>query len=131
MKVVSPPANFMGSLPSVLDAVATAGIVIVFTFFMLLQREDLRNRFIRLAGQGRLKVMTQALDEAAQRVSRYLLLQSLVNVSYGVIIGVALYFLKIPNALLMGRHSRNPSISAVYWAAPRCIFSRGSFSCCF
>ena len=70
----------MGSLPSVLDAVATAGIVIVFTFFMLLQREDLRNRFIRLAGQGRLKVMTQALDEAAQRVSRYLLLQSLVNV---------------------------------------------------
>ena len=92
----------MDSLPSVLDAVATAGIVIVFTFFMLLQREDLRNRFIRLAGQGRLKVMTQALDEAAQRVSRYLLLQSLVNVSYGVIIGVALYFLKIPNALLWG-----------------------------
>jgi predicted PurR-regulated permease PerM len=102
VKVVSPPANSMDSLPSVLDAVATAGIVIVFTFFMLLQREDLRNRFIRLAGQGRLKVMTQALDEAAQRVSRYLLLQSLVNVSYGVIIGVALYFLKIPNALLWG-----------------------------
>ena len=102
VKVVSPPANFMGSLPGVLDAVATAGIVIVFTFFMLLQREDLRNRFIRLAGQGRLKVMTQALDEAAQRVSRYLLLQSLVNVSYGIIIGVALYFLKIPNALLWG-----------------------------
>ena len=102
VNVVSPPANFMGSLPSVLDTVATAGIVIVFTFFMLLQREDLRNRFIRLAGQGRLKVMTQALDEAAHRVSRYLLLQSIVNICYGVIIGVTLYFLKIPNALLWG-----------------------------
>ncbi len=97
-----PASNPFESLPNLLDPLATVVIVVVLTFFMLLQREDLRNRFIRLAGQGRLKVMTQALDEAGRRVSRYLLLQTVVNISYGAIVGVALYFIGIPNALLWG-----------------------------
>ncbi|MFZ0864060.1 MAG: hypothetical protein WB781_05420 [Candidatus Sulfotelmatobacter sp.] len=50
----------------------TAAIVVIFTVFMLIKREDLRNRLIRLGGQGQLTVMTQALDDAIQRLSRYL-----------------------------------------------------------
>ena len=99
---VVPPSDTFASLPSLLGPLETAGIVVVFTFFMLLEREDLRNRFIRLAGQGRLKVMTEVLDEAGRRLSRYLLLQTMVNITYGGIIGVALYFIGIPNALLWG-----------------------------
>jgi predicted PurR-regulated permease PerM len=97
-----PASDPFASLPSLLGPLETAGIVVVFTFFMLLEREDLRNRLIRLAGQGRLKIMTEALDEAGRRLSRYLLLQTMVNITYGGIIGVALYFIGIPNALLWG-----------------------------
>jgi len=77
-------------------------LVVVFTFFMLLQREDLRNRLIRLTGRGHLSLMTQAMDEADHRVSRYLALQLLVNTCYGTLIFVALYFLALPHALLWG-----------------------------
>lgn len=97
-----PVSNSFESVPRLISFLGTALVVVVFTFFMLLQREDLRNRFIRLVGRGRLNVMTQALDEASHRVSRYLILQTLVNVSYGAMIGVALYFIGIPNALLWG-----------------------------
>jgi predicted PurR-regulated permease PerM/methanogenic corrinoid protein MtbC1 len=99
---VVPAANPFESVPTMLASLGTALIVVVFTFFMLLQRENLRNRFIRLVGRGRLNVMTQALDEASHRVSRYLLLQTMVNISYGAIIGTALYLIGIPNALLWG-----------------------------
>jgi len=58
-----------------LAPVGLAGIVIIFTIFMLIKREDLRNRALRLVGLGQISVMTQALDDAAQRVSRYLLMQ--------------------------------------------------------
>jgi AI-2E family transporter len=81
---------------------ATAGIVVVFVIFMLVQREDLRNRLLRLLGSGKLKIATQALDEAGQRVSRYLLMQLMVNSSYGLLIGLGLYFIGIPNALVWG-----------------------------
>lgn len=84
------------------DILATAGIVIVFTLFMLAEREDLRNRVLRLAGRGQLNVITRALDDAARRISRYLLLQLLVNSSYGVLFGVGLYLLRVPHAALWG-----------------------------
>jgi predicted PurR-regulated permease PerM len=90
------------SVQSVLGLLVSFGIVVVFTFFMLVHRENLRNRFISLAGQGRLNVMTQAMDEAANRVGRYLLLQSVVNICYGAFIGTCLHFLGIPGALLWG-----------------------------
>ena len=60
-------------------------MVVVFTLFMLLKREDLRNRMIRLAGQGQLNIITQALHDASRRLSRYLLLQFVVNITYGLI----------------------------------------------
>jgi len=81
---------------------AVAGAVILFTFIMLLQREDLRDRMIRLVGQGQLNVTTQVLEEAAERVGRYLRVQLIVNVSYGLPVGIALYAIGIPNAALWG-----------------------------
>ena len=79
-----------------------AGAVILFTFIMLLQREDLRDRMIRLVGHGQLNVTTQVFEEAANRVSRYLRVQLIVNVSYGLPVGIALYLIGIPNAALWG-----------------------------
>jgi predicted PurR-regulated permease PerM len=102
VEIVPPATSFIESLPNILGPIGTAGIVLIFTIFMLLQREDLRNRFIRLAGDGRLSVMTHAMDEAGDRVSHYLFLQSIVNASYGVIIGFSLYMMHLPNAVLFG-----------------------------
>jgi predicted PurR-regulated permease PerM len=78
------------------------GMVVIFTIYMLLKREDLRNRLLLLAGMGRLNVLTQALDDAAQRISSYLLMNVLVNASYGLVFGIGLYLLHVPNATLWG-----------------------------
>ena len=89
-------------LGSLLGPVATAGIVLVFVVFMLIQREDLRDRLIRMMGPGQLNVTTQALDDAGHRVSRYLLMQLIVNATYGIPFGVGLYFIGVPSPLLWG-----------------------------
>ncbi len=106
VQVAAPPSNLVQDLRTLLGPVAapleTAGIVVIFTAFMLINREDLRNRLIRLGGQGRLTVMTQALDDASHRLSRYLLLQLLVNVGYGSLFGLGLYLMAVPHALLWG-----------------------------
>lgn len=97
------PLALIGEVVSPLLApLGTAAAVIIFTILMLLQREDLRDRLIRLVGQGQINVTTQAIEEAADRVSRYLRMQLIVNVSYGVPVGIALYLLDIPNAPLWG-----------------------------
>ena len=79
-----------------------AFVVIVLVIFMLQAGADLRDRLIHLLGRSRLRVTTQALDEIAQRISRYLLAQLLVNTSFGLCIGVGLYFIGIPNAPFWG-----------------------------
>lgn len=89
-------------LGPLLSSVALAGIVIVFVVAMLFQREDLRDRFIQVVSAGRLNVATEAVNDAARRVSRYLLMQLVVNATYGIPIGLGLYFIGIPNALLWG-----------------------------
>jgi predicted PurR-regulated permease PerM len=99
---VVPPTNPLESVENLLGPVATGGVIIIFTVFILVSREDLRNRLIRLAGGGRLNMMTRALDEATQRINRYLFLQLLVNTAYGLVVFAALYFLRIPNASLWG-----------------------------
>ncbi|HEY0945577.1 MAG TPA: AI-2E family transporter, partial [Opitutaceae bacterium] len=86
----------------ILGPLATGGIVIVVVVAMLFQREDLRDRLIRLCSAGRLNVAIQVLDDAARRVSRYLLMQLVVNASYGIPVGLGLYLIGIPNALLWG-----------------------------
>jgi predicted PurR-regulated permease PerM len=85
-----------------LQPLATTGIVVVFVVFFLLQREELRNRFIRLAGAADLSRTTRALDDAAHRLSRYLLIQSAINSSFGLVIGLALWLIGVPNPILWG-----------------------------
>ncbi len=92
----------LDALSGVMGALLSVVLVVVFTFFMLLNREDLRNRFIRLTGHGHLNLMTQAMDDASQRVSRYLSLQLLVNTGFGTIIAFALQMLALPHAFLWG-----------------------------
>lgn len=85
-----------------LSPFATAGLVIVVVIFMLLEREDLRDRFIRLVGTGDLHRTTQALQDAGRRVGQYLLMQLIINTTYAVPITIGLWFLGIPNAVLWG-----------------------------
>ena len=85
-----------------LGPLGTIGLVFLLVIFMLLKREDLRSRLIRLIGQGRISDTTRALDDAGRRVSRYLLMQLLVNVTYGIAVAIGLFFLGVPNAILWG-----------------------------
>ena len=86
-------------LGPILKPIGTAGLVIVFVFFVLLAPSDLRDRFIRLAGSD-LHKTTEALSVAAHRVSRYLLMQLVVNATYAIPLGIGLYLLDVPGALL-------------------------------
>jgi predicted PurR-regulated permease PerM len=97
-----PMEVIQGVVGPLLSPLASAGMVVLFMTFMLLNREVLRDRFIRLAGAGNLGRTTEALDEAASRVSRYLLMQLIVNMLYGVPIGIGLYLIGVPNAALWG-----------------------------
>ncbi len=85
-----------------LAPLAQTGIVIVFVVFLLLQREDLRDRFIRVAGPSDMRRTTHVIDEAANRVSRYLIAQLIVNASFGIIVGVGLWLIGVPSAPLWG-----------------------------
>ncbi len=86
----------------IIKPVTTGGIVLVFVIFILLQREDLRDRFIRLAGSRDIQRTTQVMGDAGERVTRYLVLQLVVNVLYGVPIGVGLWLIGVPNPVLWG-----------------------------
>jgi predicted PurR-regulated permease PerM len=81
---------------------ATTGIIIIFVIFILLQREDLRNRLIRLAGSSDLQRTTAALDDAASRLSRLFLTQLILNGAFGLVIGSGLWLIGIPSAILWG-----------------------------
>ncbi|MBQ0709819.1 MULTISPECIES: AI-2E family transporter [unclassified Ochrobactrum] len=81
---------------------ATTGLVVIVVIFMLLEREELRDRFIRLVGYGDLHRTTEALQDAGKRVGQYLLTQLVVNITYGVPLAFGLWILGIPNAALWG-----------------------------
>ena len=106
VRVEPPPTSALQTLREVagplIGPASVIGLVIVFLFFMMLQREDIRDRFIRLVSAQQMHVTTEAIDEAAQRVSRYLLMQLCVNATYGLAIGIGLYLVGVPNALLWG-----------------------------
>jgi predicted PurR-regulated permease PerM len=87
-------------LGPVVGPLSTAGFVAAMVIFMLLERRDLRDRLIGLIGQGRLATTTKAFDEAGSRVSRQLLMQSLVSLLYGIAVFVGLYFLGVPYPLV-------------------------------
>ncbi len=84
------------------ERLASGGLATVLLIFMLIKREDLRNRLIRLIGYGRLTTTTRALEEAGQRISRYLLMQSIINASFGATVAVLLWLIGLPYALLWG-----------------------------
>ena len=85
-----------------LGPLGMAALVLLLVIFMLLEREDLRCRLIRLIGEGRISATTRAMDDAGQRVARYLLMQLVVNVTYGIPVAIGLYFIGVPNAMLWG-----------------------------
>ena len=94
--------NLRTLISPLLHPLATTGIIIIFVIFILLQREDLRNRLIRLAGSHDLQRTTAALDDAAGRLSRLFLIQLLVNGAFGVVIGIGLWLIGIPSPILWG-----------------------------
>ena len=85
-----------------ISPIATTGLVVVVVVFMLLERGELRDRFIRLVGTNDINRTTLVIEEAGTRVGRYLLIQLLVNVIYAVPIGVGLWIIGVPNFLLWG-----------------------------
>lgn len=111
---VQPPTVFLqpesvpwfGRLPgyagSATGFVGGLALVLVLVVFMLLKREDLRNRFLRLAGHGRMSATTKAVDDAGQRISRFLLMQAAVNGSFGLALALGLLAIGVEHALLWG-----------------------------
>ena len=89
-------------LGPLIQPIASATLVLGLLIFMLAQREDLRNRLIRLIGYAHLTVTTRALEEAGQRISRYLVMQITINGCFGIIISVALFLIGLPYAFLWG-----------------------------
>jgi predicted PurR-regulated permease PerM len=106
VQIVEAPPSAMVSLRNLIapliKPVGTAAVVIVFTIFMLLRLPDVRDRLIRLLGSENLRTTTEALDDTAQRVSRYLLMQTLINTWQGCWVAAGLWFLDVPNAVLWG-----------------------------
>jgi predicted PurR-regulated permease PerM len=95
-------ARLPSFLGSVAESLAAFALAIVLVLFMLIKREDLRNRLIWLMGHGRLTVTTKALDDAGQRISRFLAMQLIVNGTFGLCLGVGLFFIGLDYAILWG-----------------------------
>src|SRR5690606_1223798 len=84
------------------EIAATLGLTMLLSIFMLIKREDLRNRLVSIAGHTSLVVTTKAFAEAGQRISRYLLMQFIINATMGIAVGVGLFALGVPYAALWG-----------------------------
>jgi predicted PurR-regulated permease PerM len=106
VEVRQPPPTALESIAALLSPLihplTTTGIIAIFVIFILLQREDLRNRLIKLAGSHDLQKTTAALDDAATRLSRLFLMQLAVNASFGVVIGAGLWIIGVPSPILWG-----------------------------
>jgi predicted PurR-regulated permease PerM len=100
--VVLEAPSILVHLPTLLQALASAGVVTVLVIFMLLERREFRDRVILLIGYRRMTATTRALDEAGTRISRYLLMQSIINGSFGVAVGLGLFLIGVPYAITWG-----------------------------
>src|SRR5919198_5038304 len=89
-------------VPSFLGVLVNAGLILVLLLFMLIAHRDLRDRLFRLVGYGRMTVTTKALEEAGRRISRSLMMQAIVNGTYGSAAGLGLFCLGVPYALMWG-----------------------------
>ena len=90
------------TLGPVADVLAVAGLVVVLVIFMLIERQRLLERVIRLAGTGRVTLTTKILTDAAERIGRYLQMQSLIKTGFGAAIAAGLFLIGVPYALLFG-----------------------------
>ena len=97
----NPTTKMLQWLGRIAEPVTTAGIVLLFVILILLDRDDLRDRLLRLVG-GNLHVATDALDEASERIGKYLRMQFIVNVSYGIPLAIGLWLIGVPGAILWG-----------------------------
>ena len=95
-------ARLPALLSSLLETLGSLALALVLVVFMLLKREDLRNRLIRLVSHGQITVMTKALDDAGQRISRFLLMQLIVNATVGLSVGLGLLAIGVQYAFLWG-----------------------------
>jgi predicted PurR-regulated permease PerM len=106
VQVVEKPANELlymrDMMQPFLRPLGVFGMVVIFSLFLMVGHNDFRDRLFRLVGVGQLNLMTQALNDATRRVSRYLLLQFLVNAVFGVLCGTGLFLIGVPYALLWG-----------------------------
>jgi predicted PurR-regulated permease PerM len=102
VEVTPPWSSLISYVPSFLGFLADAGLVLVLLLFMLIAYRDLRDRLFRLVGYGRVTVTTKALEEAGQRISRSLRMQAIVNGTYGSAVGLGLFCLGVPYALMWG-----------------------------
>jgi len=106
VQVVEKPANELlyvrDMIQPFLGPLGVFGMVVIFSLFLMIGHNDLRDRLFRLVGVSQLNVMTQALNDATSRVSKYLLLQLLVNVGFGVLCGTGLFLIGVPYAVLWG-----------------------------
>ena len=95
-------STLVAIIQPLIQPLTTTGIVVIFVIFILLQRQDLRNRFIRLAGSHDMQRTTAALDDAGQRLSKLFLNQMIVNASFGLLVGIGLQLIGVPSAPLWG-----------------------------
>jgi predicted PurR-regulated permease PerM len=106
VQIVQEPGNELQYVANLakpfLRPLAVFGMVLIFSLYLLIEHNDLRNRLFRLVGLQQINLMTQALNDAAQRVSRYLMLQLLVNACFGALFGTGLYLIGLPYAALWG-----------------------------
>jgi predicted PurR-regulated permease PerM len=90
------------ALAPTIEFVAATFLVVVLVFFLMKEREQIRDKMLRLAGRAHLTVTTQAIGETSSRISRYLLTIALLNVCFGILIGLGLFLLRVPHAPLWG-----------------------------
>ena len=86
----------------ILHPLATTGATLLFVLFLLMQREDVRDRAIRLLGSHDLEKSTTAMDDAGARLSRYFLAMTGINAAFGIVIGVGLWMIGVPSPVLWG-----------------------------
>lgn len=98
----SPFAIARAVVEPILGPLETTILVLIVAIFVLMQKEDLRDRFIRLFGSSDLHRTTRALDDAGQRLSKYFLSQLAVNTCFGLVIGVGLWLIGVPSAAMWG-----------------------------
>jgi len=136
VEVKQPDPGALTTLAAIIEPLVspltTTLIVVIFVVFMLLQRQDLRNRFVRLAGSQDIQRTTAALDEAGERLSKLFLTQIAFNAAFGLVIGLGLELIGVPSAPLWGLIAMISTFWTSCWATShRCRRLSSSTNACW